>query len=189
MRRLYSISIIVLFSAFIFSCGNKADADSTQTETHQKAGQTTQTQTTINSHKMAPDFALKDSKGNTVRLSDHKGKIILVNFWATWCGPCRMEIPGFVKLYEKYKDKGFTIIGISVDQAGWQVIKPFMKEHKINYPIVLYNNKVITDYGGIRSIPTTFFINSDGEVLERIIGLRPDSYFEGKIKELLAKES
>lgn len=134
---------------------------------------------------VAPDFALKDHDGNVVKLSDYKGKVVILDFWATWCGPCKMEIPGFIKLQQKYADKGVTIIGISLDQPGWQVVKPFMDEYGINYPIVLGDRNVVMAYGGITGIPTTFIINQNGEVVDKVVGYRPDSYFENAIKQLI----
>ena len=133
----------------------------------------------------APDFALEDHQGNVVRLSDFRGKVTIINFWATWCGPCRQEIPGFVRLYDRYKADGLAIIGVSLDRPGWEVVRPFMKQYKINYPIVLGNQKVVLDYGGIQAIPTTFILNREGQVVDRIIGYRPESFFEERIKALL----
>jgi cytochrome c biogenesis protein CcmG/thiol:disulfide interchange protein DsbE len=90
-----------------------------------------------------------------------------------------------VDLYEKYNEEGLEIIGVSVDQNGWTAVKPFMKNYKINYPILMYNYQVVKDYGGIRGIPTTFIINRKGEIVEQIVGLRPDEYFEKRVKEYL----
>src|SRR6266404_4562376 len=86
--------------------------------------------------KAAPEFALKDADGKTVRLSDYKGKVVLLDFWATWCGPCKIEIPWFIDFERKYKDQGFAVIGISMDEEGWSVIKPFVSELAINYRIL-----------------------------------------------------
>ncbi len=133
----------------------------------------------------APDFVLYDKDGNTVRLSDHFGKVIILDFWATWCGPCRMEIPGFVQLYEKYKDDGLEIIGISLDRDGWNAVIPFMEQYGVNYTVVLGDQNVVMRYGGIRSIPTTFIVNKNGEVVDRVVGYRPVDYFENEIVQLL----
>ena len=120
---------------------------------------------------LAPDFALEDVNGNKVSLSDFKGKVIILDFWATWCRPCRIEIPFFVKLYEKYKDEGLVIIGISLDKEGKDVLIPFIKKYGINYPIVLGNTKVERAYGGIRGIPTTFIIDKQGRIRNKHIGV------------------
>jgi len=113
----------------------------------------------------APDFALKTYEGNVIKLSDLKGKIVMINFWATWCPPCKAEIPGFIEVYKKYKNKGFELIGIALDEEGWEKVKPFVKKNKINYPIVLGTKKVVMDYGGLGVIPTTFIIDKNGFIL------------------------
>ncbi len=134
----------------------------------------------------APDFTLKDINGNPVKLSDYKGKLVFVNFWATWCPPCRAEIPSFVELIEKYGDQGFTILGISVDKpADLEKIPAFMDKMKMNYPVLIASTEVVQAYGGISSIPTTFVINKEGNVLGRIVGSRSREMFESIIKKYL----
>ncbi len=135
--------------------------------------------------KPAPDFELPDVNGKKVRLSDFKGKIIILDFWATWCPPCRAEIPGFVELYKKYKDKGVEIIGISLDEGGVKDVVPFMKEFGINYHVLIGNYKVTQDYGGIRGIPTTFVIDRKGNIRAKYVGYRPKEVFERDIITLL----
>ncbi len=108
----------------------------------------------------APAFTLTDLEGKLVSLSDFKKKAILLDFWATWCPPCVKEIPHFITLYEQYKDQGFEVVGISVDREGVEVVKSFAEQHRINYPILMSNQRVIQRYGGVPSIPTTFLINN-----------------------------
>ncbi len=178
----FSLSLIV------FSCNNQAQTGDTETKQVQENKDTKDTKTKSEKKEnlaKAPDFALKNSKGETVRLSSFKDNVIILNFWATWCGPCRREIPGFVDLYKKYNKEGLEIIGVSVDQNGWDAIEPFAKNYKINYPVLLFDRQVIMNYGGIQAIPTTFIINRKGEIVEKIVGLRPNSYFEQKVQELL----
>ncbi|MFQ5867738.1 MAG: TlpA disulfide reductase family protein [bacterium] len=133
----------------------------------------------------APDFTLSKLDGNSLTLSDFKGKVIILNFWATWCPPCRMEIPDFVELYEKYKDEGLLIIGVNLDGGDSRSVKQFLEKYKINYPIVLGNVKVTEDYGGIRAIPTTFVIDRNGNIREKYVGYRPRATFEDQAKKLL----
>jgi len=134
----------------------------------------------------APDFTLNDINGNPVTLSDYKGKLVFVNFWATWCPPCRAEIPAFVELIDKYGDQGFAILGISVDKpADVEKIPSFMKKMKMNYPVLIASGDVVQNYGGISSIPTTFVINKEGKVLGRIVGSRSQDMFESIIKKYL----
>jgi len=139
--------------------------------------------------KPAPDFALKDSDGKTVRLSDYRGKVVMVNFWATWCGPCKIEIPWFMDFQRKNRDKGFAIIGISMDDDGWDAVKPFVNELGINYRIVLGNDSVTQAYGGVEALPTTFLIDREGKIAAVHVGLAAKSDFEDGIDQLLADHS
>ncbi len=133
----------------------------------------------------APDFDLENFAGGRVRLSDHRDKVVLVNFWATWCPPCVKEVPDFVELYGKYRERGLVILGISVDHNPGAVLPAFIERHKVNYPILLDDGKVAGDYGGITGIPTTFLIDREGMIRGRHVGYRPKRVFEEAIKELL----
>ena len=113
---------------------------------------------------VAADFALKDSNGAGVKLSDYRGRVLLLNFWATWCGPCGVEIPWFTEFEQKYKSQGFAVLGVSMDEDGWSAVKPFVAERKINYRILLGNDMVSQLYGGLDSLPTTFMIDKEGKV-------------------------
>lgn len=114
--------------------------------------------------KPAADFTLKDANGNAIKLSDYRGKVVLLNFWATWCGPCQLEIPWFIEFQQLYKSKGLQVLGVSMDDDGWAAVKPYIAQHKINYPIVLGNDSVSQLYGGIDSLPTTFIIDQEGRI-------------------------
>jgi peroxiredoxin len=134
--------------------------------------------------KLAPDFALKSTDGKTIKLSDYRGKVVVLDFWATWCPPCKAEIPDFIRLYSQYQKDGFQMLGISLDQGGLGDVVPFMKNYGINYPIMLGDNQVVSEYGGIRGIPTTFVIDKKGYVRAAFEGYRPASTFENLILEL-----
>ena len=132
----------------------------------------------------APNFKLKTYDGKVISLDKFKGKVVLVNFWATWCPPCRAEIPDFLKVYKKYKSKGFEIVGIALDETGWSDVKPFMENMKINYPIVLGDQQTVMLYGGIEAIPTTFIVDKKGNIIDRHIGMLPQTILEEKLKKL-----
>ena len=134
----------------------------------------------------APLFTLKDLDGQDIALKDYRGKIVFVNFWATWCGPCRMEIPHFVKLVDKYSDD-LAILGVSVDNpSDYEKIPGFSSNYNINYPILLDNQgQVNYMYGGIQSIPTTFVLDREGRALGRIVGARSYEQFESMLKQIL----
>src|SRR5271156_3906590 len=133
----------------------------------------------------APAWELKDVKGNTVKLSDFKGKVVIVDFWATWCPPCRAEIPHFVKLQDKYAKQGLVIVGISVDEGGAEVVSSFAKANKINYPIALGNQDVAEQYGATDGIPTTFVIDRKGNIISKHLGFTDSDTFEKEIKSVL----
>ncbi len=131
------------------------------------------------------DFKLKDIEGKEVALSSFKGKVVLLNFWATWCGPCKAEIPGFVELQEKYRDK-LTIIGYSVDDTA-ELAKKYAAEYKMNYPILLGEGRedVQDAYGPIWGIPASFIISKDGKVCRKHMGIAPKAVFEKEVVALM----
>jgi len=121
--------------------------------------------------KTAPEFVLKDSNGQTVHLTDYKGKVVLLDFWATWCGPCKVEIPWFIEFEQQFKDRGFAVLGVSMDEDGWDAVKPYIDDHKINYRVMLGNEQVSDIYGGLDSLPTTLLIDRQGKIASVHIGL------------------
>lgn len=136
--------------------------------------------------QQAVDFAVADVHGGApLQLSAHHGEVVLVNFWATWCPPCRMEIPAFAALYGKYQDKGFTILGLALDQGGVADVLPFVNEQAIPYPVGIAHQQVVNDYGGIRRVPTSFLIDRQGRVVKKYVGLLPGGRLERDIQALL----
>ncbi len=133
----------------------------------------------------APEFALKDADGKTVTLADYKGKVVLLNFWATWCGPCKIEIPWFADFEQKYKDRGFAVLGVAMDEEGWEVIKPYLAQSKVNYRVILGNDTVAGLYGGVESLPTTFVLDRNGKIASTHVGLVSKSDYENEIMQLL----
>ncbi len=138
----------------------------------------------------APEFALKDADGKTVHISDYHGKVVLLDFWATWCEPCRIEIPWFIEIERKNKDRGFEVLGVSMDDEGWEVVKPFVKENGMNYRVLIGNDATAEMYGGVESLPSTFLIDRTGKIAAVHIGLASRKDFEDGVAELLdAKKS
>lgn len=129
----------------------------------------------------APDFTLKDADGATVRLSDYRGKVVLLNFWATWCGPCKVEIPWFIEFEKTYKDQGFAVLGVSMDEDGWKVVKPYIEQHKLNYPVLLGDEEVSKTYGGIDTLPTTLLIDREGRMASLHLGLDTRDEYQKEI--------
>jgi len=117
----------------------------------------------------APDFTLKTIDGQEITLSKLKGKVVLLDFWATWCGPCRESIPHLIQLYKAYREMGFEMIGISLDKGDTEVVRNFAKSMDIPYPIVVATEEVARDYR-VTSIPTTFYIDKEGKVREKVSG-------------------
>src|SRR5215470_16867328 len=136
--------------------------------------------------KVAPDFELKTLDGKTVKLSDFRGKGVLLNFWATWCGPCKIEMPWFVELQKEYGPQGLEIVGIAMDDEGSnETIAKFIKQMGVNYTILVGKDSVGESYGGVGVLPTTFFIDRDGKLTAREFGLVSRSVFVDHIKEAL----
>jgi cytochrome c biogenesis protein CcmG/thiol:disulfide interchange protein DsbE len=142
----------------------------------------------------APEFALSNVAGGTLRLSDLRGKVVLLDFWATWCGPCRAGIPHLNELYKANKGKGLEVVGISVDRgqgavSGLEVVRNFTQKMPIEYSLVMADGATVRAYGGIQSIPTAFLVDRAGRVRKRYVGLQPQQVFEHDVKELLAEEA
>jgi cytochrome c biogenesis protein CcmG/thiol:disulfide interchange protein DsbE len=135
--------------------------------------------------KAAPPFKLKDSSGGEAKLADFKGKVVLLNFWATWCGPCEVEIPWFIEFEQKYKDRGFAVVGVSFDDDGWISVRPYMAAHKINYRIAIGSDELSQMYGGVDSLPTSFIIDRSGRIAATHVGLVDKRDYQNEILKLL----
>lgn len=131
----------------------------------------------------APDISLRDTNGKIVQLSDLKGKVIILDFFATWCPPCRQEIPDFIALQNQYGGQGFVMVGVSM--TGAEDVKPFAEKHGVNYTILIGDDHSSEVYGPVRSIPTTFVIDREFNIVKKYIGFQPKHVFEDDIKELL----
>ena len=136
----------------------------------------------------AADFSGRDLMGSgVVQLSKLKGKVVLLDFWATWCPPCRRELPELVELQESYRAQGLVVVGASVDQqVGPDGVKEFAQNWHINYPMLMATQEMAMQYGGIQAIPTTFLIGKDGMIIKNYVGGQPKETFEADIKQALA---
>jgi len=137
--------------------------------------------------KPAPDFTLESLEGKSVTLSAYRGQAVLLNFWATWCGPCKIEMPWFVELQKEYGPQGLQIVGVAMDDASKEEIQKFAKEMGVNYTILLGKEAVGQQYGGVDVLPTTYFIDRDGKIVSREFGLQSRSLFVDNIKKALGQ--
>lgn len=135
--------------------------------------------------KKAPNFSLTTTDGKTVTLADYKGKVVIVDFWDTWCPPCRMEIPHFIELTTQYRSKGFEMLGVALGREGKDTVVNFIKQNKINYTNAYSTNEFLNAYGPIDGIPTTFVIDQNGQIYKTYVGYRDKAVFEADIKALL----
>jgi peroxiredoxin len=132
----------------------------------------------------APDFSLPDANGSTIRLSDQQGKVVVLDFWATWCGGCKVEIPWFLEFANRYKDRGLVVIGVALDEEGWKTVRPFLAERKITYPVVLGNEQLSARYDA-SALPKTLLIDRKGRIAVSHVGLVDKAAFEKQIQALL----
>jgi peroxiredoxin len=133
----------------------------------------------------APHFSLTDLSGNTISLDALRGKVVIINFFATWCGACRSEIPKFVRLYKKYNSQGLEMIGVSLDRNEPKMLKRFLERYHVQYPVVFATGDMIYKYGGISAIPATVIVNQDGMIDQMIVGIRSKEVFEKTVVRLL----
>jgi cytochrome c biogenesis protein CcmG/thiol:disulfide interchange protein DsbE len=178
--------IMIAFSVNVLGCDRDNSKLANQNSETNNSANVMENSTVVNkSDDKAPDFALKSIEGKTVKLSDYKGKVVIIDFWATWCPPCRKGIPDLISIQKDFKDD-LVIIGISLD--GEKTIKDvpgFVKSYGINYPIVYGDEKVVAAYGGIEGIPTAFIVDKEGYVVDQHVGLVPIETYVNKIKELI----
>lgn len=138
----------------------------------------------VEQRKDAPDFTLNDTQGIPVTLSGYKGKVVLLDFWATWCPACQSEIPWYVEFAKKYQDKGLVVVGVSMDKDGLKVVQPYMQQKQMDYTVVLGNDNLVPPFG-LKTIPATMLIDRDGKIAVAHTGVVHKDNFEGHIQELL----
>jgi peroxiredoxin len=138
--------------------------------------------------KAAPDFSLPTTTGQTMKLSDFQGKAVLLNFWATWCEPCKVEMPWFVDLQKKYGPQGLQVVGVAMDDSSPKDIGAFAQKMGVNYPILIGKEEVGAQYGGLEYLPSTFYINRNGKIIEHAFGLVSRSEIEANIEKALGQQ-
>jgi thiol-disulfide isomerase/thioredoxin len=178
------VFVVVIIGGLGYGYFSKLDAEENNTKTAKTIEQK-EKKKNEKKYPLAPDFALQDLDGKTVQLSDFKGNVIIIDFWATWCGPCRRGIPDFVELQNEYGEDNLTILGVNVDQGDLSIVPKFAESYKINYPVLYSNMDIIRKYGPINSIPLAFIVDREGYVRDYIVGLRPKTYFKQRIESLL----
>jgi peroxiredoxin len=136
----------------------------------------------------APDFTLNTLDGKTMKLSDFRGKAVLLNFWATWCEPCKVEMPWFVDLQKKYAPQGLQVLGVAMDDASPPDIASFAQKMGVNYPVLIGKEEVGAQYGGIEYLPSTFYISREGKILDHVFGLVSKSEIETDIQKALGEQ-
>ena len=134
---------------------------------------------------MAPNFTLNDASGQPVKLSEFRGKVVLLNFWATWCAPCKQEIPWFIEFQRSHEQSGFAVLGVSMDEDGWHSVKPYIEEKRVNYPVMIGNDEVARLFGGLDSIPLTIIIDRSGRIAAIHPGLCKKNEYESDINAVL----
>jgi len=167
--------VFVLFLFMIIAGCGRAEANSNNKKNEEKVG--------LAKSNIAPDFTLNDMEGNSHTLSQYRGQVILIDFWATWCPPCVVEIPHFVKLYNKYNEKGFVILGASLDNNE-KKLKSFVSNQAMNYPVLVNAGNVSSKYA-IQAIPTAYLIDKQGKIEKKFVGYRPG--YEKEIEKILLK--
>ncbi len=211
MRRNTIVLIVVVFILAIFAWAGWANweyrkqaAEKQQAETPQGVlvpapGTGEPEYVTPLNGKPAPAFALQNLSGSKISLASYKGKAVMINFWATWCGPCQVETPWIVELRDKYAAQGFEVLGVDTegddlqpgDKAGWAKAETnankFVTEMKVPYPVLLDGDSISNEYGGLDDLPTSFFVDRSGKVVAASVGLTSESDIEGNIKKALAE--
>ncbi|HVP55184.1 MAG TPA: TlpA disulfide reductase family protein [Candidatus Eisenbacteria bacterium] len=135
---------------------------------------------------VAPDFTVTDIEGKKLSLSDYRGKVVLLDFWATWCSPCREEIPHFVDMQNQYGPQGFQVIGISMDDDV-KPVREFYQQFKMNYPVAIGDDKLAESFGGVLGLPVNFIIDREGRIHAKHLGATEASVFDGEVSDLLAR--
>ena len=195
-KKILVIILVLLLVVPIFvGCSNNNNATSngnnTSSNTSSGTNNSSNTNNTESNRQVAPDFSWQNAEGKVVHLSDLKGKVVLIDFWATWCGPCRMTIPHVEAIYKKFKNKGVVVIGVNLDnQSSRQKVEQFIKEKGITYLVIGDPNGAVASQYGATSIPRFFFIDKHGRIAKMVVGYNPnmEQTFSEEIESLLKEK-
>ncbi|MDR3627366.1 MAG: TlpA disulfide reductase family protein [Ignavibacteriaceae bacterium] len=184
MKKL-SISVVLFSLLLIFGCNkNASDINKEQNSGKESPANNQAVENSNSNDSKAPGFTLESPAGKKISLSDYKGKVVIIDFWATWCPPCRKGIPDLVDLQKQFGNK-LAVIGISLDTDTKDQVASFAQENNINYPVLFATPDVVQSYGNINSIPTTFIIDKNGNIVNQFVGLTPKEVFISEIKKLI----
>ncbi len=190
-----AVALMAALAIVAVGCGGQREESTSEAQQdRQDTGGTSEstaaggdTDVGVGDGQIPPHFELPDLDGNTVTLSDYEGKVVVLDLWATWCGPCRVEVPFLVSLYEEFKDEGLVVVGVGLDPGGAEVLRPFVESNGVTYPILVGNRAVQTRFG-VSGIPTTFMIGRDGRIASKHVGFHPSMSdgMKSEVVELLA---
>jgi thiol-disulfide isomerase/thioredoxin len=190
MRKYILNTAVLLIPLIIYGCSrntsNKVKSGNNAPKSTTNSYSNSSDENDSFTNQQAPGFALLDTKGKKIKLEDYRGKIVIIDFWATWCPPCRRGIPDLIKIQKEYKNK-VAVIGISLDTDTKKDVIPFIKNEGINYPVVYANQKVVQEYGNVEAIPNSFVINKNGKIVNHHVGLTPKEIYVSEINKLLNK--
>ena len=166
------MATLVAFIALTAACGGNDSSEAAASKTEAAKPAASGTAVATADYGKAPDFDLLDLDGNHVRLSDFAGEVVIVDFWATWCPPCKKAMPHLQEIHETYGEKGVNVLAISTDREGPKVVRPYIEKNGFTFTVLLMDQRVHLDFGGVQSIPTTFIISPEGKIVEKFVGYR-----------------
>ncbi|MFH5831471.1 TlpA disulfide reductase family protein [Halalkalibaculum sp. DA384] len=189
LRSFPKLLLALLALPLLLSCSSGDSSKSKPTEPLERLDPTSAALYPARQKATANDFTVTLMNGDPFQLSGQKGKVVLMNIWATWCAPCADEMPDFVDLYEEYRDEGLVILGVSIDEQGRSVVKPFMEKFNVTYPMFIDDGTIMEKYGPTMGIPTTYIIDKQGDLRYFSVGALTKKELEPRLKELLAKNA